>query len=147
MWERIECRIASTREWVAERDRDPLDEDGIRCYGVGKDGFFYFDYNDPRWGPPPSWNDQKTEAARVLIQEVELDLRTRVEDLPPGHWGKDADPARPTAFWELWTPPDDGAIEELYLVQRNTEIYMLDHINNEGLFWGMRRVSDPDGSS
>lgn len=136
MWRKIECRIQSTQEWVDESLRVPLDEDAIRCFGVGSeiiDGepTFSFYYED--WGNPNGWNEQKTENARVYVQENLIDTRELLSDLPDSHPYKFVDPAQPDLFHEVWTPP--GGVEDTYLVTRPAVMYSLFYENGAGLHW------------
>jgi hypothetical protein len=133
---RWECRRQSTGIWYPARQRDPLDEDAIRIFGVGNDpsGVAYFFYED--WGNPSGWNAQKTEAARVYVQENILDRRTLVSELPNDSPYKDADPGLNTVFWQLWTPPN--GVEDLYLVERSSYMEMLDYDRDRGLMFAVR---------
>jgi hypothetical protein len=112
----VEFRQKSTQLWVGVYERNPLDEDGIRLWGLGTDGLLTFLYDDV---PGESWNRPRLDAATVYIQENLIDFKILLADLPDAWPEKTVDPELPHYFW-------DG----LFLVSRPILLSNLNHDNN-----------------
>jgi len=138
-YSRLEFRIASTGLWVPVSDRDPLDEDAIKLYGVGPnpDQVVVFDYSEVA-GPP--WNQNKLDAAKKIIQEQYLDGYWLLEELQDNHPWKYTDPGLNSLFWEYrdWGPFVPGT----YYIERHSLLFLLTYNTGDGLTIGLSDVRD-----
>lgn len=140
-YDRIECRIGSTQEWVPYENRVPQDEDALRIWGIGSQTSLYTEFEYGDFGNPKGWNAQKMADAKVWAQEHVFDRRVRVADLPLNHWAKEADPATNCFFWEWWkSAPADT--EEWWFVERHHNLFLLEYNDTYGLVIGVERVVD-----
>jgi hypothetical protein len=116
----VEFRIASTGVWVRWSERIPLDEDGIRVYGLGKhpSGYVEVLYADI---PGNSWNVNRLNK---FIQRANQAFEVRIPLTDPSlvddeHGPGGTDPNREDFHWDAG---DLVAIPaRIYLIDYNAD--------------------------